>query len=541
MLEETKPPVTTVTRKVVGEEVPEHPMTLANIAIVALIVCIGVPLMLVIGHALPLLDCFFQGMKPLMGYLGFGTGIAILVLIGLSLWYVHDWFRVDIKKRVIEARKFKVDPMSGNYDAYFDTNKMFAIPKPGVMVPPVPQTYAPQLHFINRASAKKDDELAEVSLLGQGSQRPSAEELASKIERNSLQIGLGRSLTTPENLLIADLADAHLKIIGSSRMGKSCEAGAIMAQVERTHDPERLQFALLDLEYKTSRLFEKSHHLAVLDIGRGNQGLMHAKSIDEVPTYLHYLVQELERRDRIASYQDVEKLPHILIYLEEFLDLKKRLKLQGGKVCAQFLTDFNTLATRGLKLGLHIMACAQVDYADDDLKDAMAQFIGVNIAFGVKPSAAMAAGFINSDLLSQNYANRQAGQFVVEMIGTSDIGIAPDYDVKAKLKALHETQVLGPKKTIVLDVENGEQGERNQEGNQNALASQAILAEHEGDQWVIENFQWKLVQLIELLHENQDVQFKHIWAVSPGQSREYRKAKAERTALIKHAQSLLKQ
>ncbi len=158
-----------------------------------------------------------------------------------------------------------------------------------------------------------------------------------------------------------------------------------------THDPEKLCFALLDMEYRTSQLFEKSKHVAVLNLGLGREIHCHAKSIEDVPMYLHYLVQELECRNRL-SYHELEKLPHILIYLEEFLDLKKRLKIGDKKVYVQFLTDFNTLATRGLKLGLHLMLCAQVDYADEDLKDCMAQFVGINMAFGVKPLAAMAAG-----------------------------------------------------------------------------------------------------------------------------------------------------
>lgn len=534
MVEETKPPTTTITRKVVGEEVPDHPRTLADIAIVAFIIAVSVPMLLIVGHALPLIDCFFQGLKPLVGILGFCSGIALIILIGLSLWYVHDWFRVDIKKRIIEARKFKVDPQSGNYDAYFNTNEHFAIPKSGVMVPPVPHTYAPQLHFINRAGTKRDEDIGELPLLGQGNVKPSVEELVSKIERNSLQIALGKSLTQSSHLT-AELTSTHIKIIGASQMGKSCEAGAILAQVEKTHDPSRLQFALLDLEYKTSRLFERSDHVAVLSIGRGREVKSHAKCIEDVPLHLHYLAQELERRDQIMSYQELEKLPHILIYIEEFLNLKKQLKNKDKKTCEQFLTDFNTLTTRGLKLGLHVMACAQVDYADDDLKDAMNQFVGLNLAFGVRPQAAAAAGFVNYDLLNQNYANRTPGQFVLETLGGADLGIAPDYDVKSKLKALHETQVLGPRKTMVLDAEDGFQPEQNQSQN----TPEAIIAELEGEQWPIDKSSWKLNQLITLLHENQDEQYKKIWEVTPGPGREYKRARAERVALVKHAQSLL--
>jgi hypothetical protein len=539
-MEETKPPVTTVTRKTFGEE-ENQPLTVANILIIVLIVCISAPMLLIVGHALPLLDVFFNGMKPLMGYLGFGTGIALLVLIGLFVWYTHDRFRVDIKKRVIESRKFQVDPV-GNYDAYLDTSKTFLVPKPSVTVPPVPQTYAPQLHFVQKGSTRKEeDETSMMALLEQGNtQKPSLEDLVSRVERNSLQLCLGRSLTKSSDYLIAELAETHIKIIGGTRMGKSCEAAAILDQVQLTHDPSRLCFSLLDLEYKTSRLFERSEHLAILNGGGGREIVSHAKSIEEVPIHLHHLTQELERRDRLASYQELEKLPHILIYLEEFLNLKRQLRSKDKKTCEQFLVDFNTLTTRGLKLGMHVLACAQVDYADDDLKEAMNQFVGLNIAFGVRPQAAAAAGFVNYDLLNQNYANRVPGQFVLEMLGGADLGIAPEYDVKAKLKSLHETRVLSvSRKTKDLSQESSFQVDESQDVKQNESTPEAMIAELEGEQWPIDKSTWKLNQLIALLHETQDEQYRHIWEVTPGPGREYKKARAERTALVKHAQFLL--
>lgn len=494
-------PKTTITTKSVQDGYgPSAPtITIATIATIAGIVMVSIPLLLIIGHAMPVLDDFFSGIKPIAGYLGLCTGIALIILLFRSVWYAHDRFKVDIKRRSIEARLFPVDE-HGNYPALFrETAKMFVVPKPSATIQPVPQSYAPHIH-IDNSSKGAVKEIVDAVPPELNIARPQVSELAQRIERNSLQLCLGRSLTDG-SYIIAELTGTHFKIIGATQMGKSCEAGAIFEEIQMTHDPQRLCFALLDLEYKTSRLFEKSEHLAVLSTGRGREIPCHAKSIDEVPTYLHYLVEELERRDRIASYQEVEELPHIIVYIEEFLDLKKQLRIRDKKLCNQFLTDFGTLATRGLKLGLHLMPCAQVDYADDDLKDSMAQFLGLNLAFGVKPEAARAAGFISSELLSQNYAAREKGQFVVEMVGGADLGIAPDFDVKAKLKELSE--------------------------------SKAKLL-HIPDQNVLDAaLQAKLEQIMEVPGEGMKDSIKRVWGATPGDNQGWHNAKREYEEVLK--------
>ena len=81
------------------------------------------------------------------------------------------------------------------------------------------------------------------------------------------------------------------------------------------------------------------------------------------------------------------------------------------------------------------MCCAQVDYADEDLK-AFANNFGLNISFSVRPEAARAAGFMNYPLLAKNWTAKIPGQFVVEGTGCNDLCVAPDYDVKAMLKEL---------------------------------------------------------------------------------------------------------
>lgn len=475
-------PKTTITTKSVQDGYPAPP-TITTVLILAVIVMLGLPVLLIVGHALPVLDDFFAGLRPLAIWLGRATGVALIILLFRGIWYLHNLFRVDIKRRNIEARRFNPNE-HGILPAYFDTREMFVIPK-STVVKPVPTHYAPEIHISGASNVKEIE--ASAPKLDFNIAKPQVSELAAKIERNSLQVCLGRSLTNGE-YLIADLEGKHIKIIGASQTGKSCQAVAIHEQLQQTHDPDKLRFAILDREYKPSRLLEHSEHVAVVS---GRPCI--ARNIDEVPIYLGYLVDELERRDRL-SYQELVLLPRILIYIEEFLDLKKRLKLADRKICNKFLVDFNTLATRGLKLGLHLMICAQVDYADDDLKDAMAQFNGIYMSFSVIPTAARAAGFTSTELLNQNFASKTPGQFVLEMAGCCDLAVAPDYDVKAKLEALGQAQIVTVK----------------QARNTSDSALQA-----------------KLAQIMEIPGESMRDCIKRVWGASPGDNEGWRRAKSE--------------
>jgi hypothetical protein len=95
----------------------------------------------------------------------------------------------------------------------------------------------------------------------------------------------------------------------------------------------------------------------------------------------------------------------------------------------------NEIAVRGLKVHIHLMIAAQVDYADPDLQ-AFSNNFGLNISFSVRPEAARAAGFLCHELLAENYRHKIPGQAVVEGTGCTDLVAVPDFDVKAKLKEL---------------------------------------------------------------------------------------------------------
>lgn len=360
----------------------------------------------------------------------------VIATIGLFL-HLFKLGKARIERYQQETYVFPPDTQ-GNYAAMFDKDaKTFIQAIPG-NYQVVPQTYSPHLVYQYKDSSQRllPEQTEQTAI--QASIAPSIEEVVTSLPRNGLQLSLGRSLTTGE-LLSVELPDSHLKLIGASRKGKSSLAGGLLEQVQRTHDPNTLQFALLDLEYKTSRLFERSPHVAYMQAGRRGKAPAIARDANEVALWLKWLYQEMERRYKMTA-QQLAQAPYVLVYLEEFLELRRRLK---GPALNEAIDNFTSLATRGLKMKLSLLCCAQVDYSSELLRDAMAQFVGCNVAFAVKPDAARAAGMISSELLNRNYAAKIPGQYVVESTGFTDLGVSPQYDVRQKLSEL-DGMIISP-------------------------------------------------------------------------------------------------
>lgn len=258
--------------------------------------------------------------------------------------------------------------------------------------------------------------------------RPSLARLVEAVEYNSFDIALGANVTTGQPI-VTTIIDCHLKIIGASGQGKSSLVASLLDQFRQTHDKQHLQIAILDLEDKTGRLFAGDEHVR-----------MHARNQADVARALLALADFMEKRYQLTSrYGEawLDDQPHILIYFEEFIDWKRNLpKFVDKETCELALNAFTTLSTRGRKANMHLMVCTQVNYADQELTEAFAQFVGINVCLGLKVQAALAAGFIETDLIKENYAAKTPGRFVVEKQGGAETGIAADYDARARLKEL---------------------------------------------------------------------------------------------------------
>jgi hypothetical protein len=269
---------------------------------------------------------------------------------------------------------------------------------------------------------------------------PTMEECLAQLRFNHLQICLGRDASTGELKLVPFLKGVHYKLIGSSGMGKSCGAGGKLYQLTQTNDPDHLLLALLDMEHMTSRLFEECRHVAELR-HNGRYVPMIATDAEEVADRLMLLCKELDRRARY----NILNAPFLLIYVEEFLSLRHAILDEPLK--ATMLQSFTRLAVQGRKYRMYLMACAQDDYASEDLRSAKNQF-GVREAYCVMPTAARSAGFVQTELIKQNYEEAIPGKYVLEgVFGKPTVMLAPLFSVEqelAKRKLLPDTSTVMP-------------------------------------------------------------------------------------------------
>lgn len=262
--------------------------------------------------------------------------------------------------------------------------------------------------------------------------------------QDSYQVCIGRSLTKRNNPPIwINFYQQHLKLIGASQYGKSSMAAAILYLITRTHSPSNVLIALLDMEYKTSKLFVDCPHLAAVTIG-DRPVTLHAKNKQQTLEYLGHIIRVLDYRYEMSE-EEVEAEPLLIVYLEEFLALKDHFKKlidattgeakeQAKRDYANLVYRVSEIARRGLKVKVQLLMCAQVDYRDDDFQEALVNVTG-GMSFCVRTTAAQAAGFTRSDLLKRNVEEDKKGQAVVETPDCKDLVLAPEYNLKKKLLA----------------------------------------------------------------------------------------------------------
>ena len=286
-----------------------------------------------------------------------------------------------------------------------------------------------------------------------GVARLTIEQIVSHIERNSYEVYIGRSMTRPNYPAVRiNFYKRHLKLLGASQHGKSSMAAALLEIILRTHDPYRVQLVLLDHENRASRLFADVPHLAKVRLGEQVVRL-HARSERQVLEHLEYLVGLIDYRYTHLSEEELDQQPLVIVYLEEFIDLKDyfkhRIDLVGKDDKEQAKWDYARLvfcvkqiARRGLKVLVQLLMCAQVDYRDEDLQEALVN-VTSGMSFCLRVTAAQAAGFYQTELLQRNAKEDKIGQAVVEMPDCKDLILAPACDLRARLKALEKAERQG--------------------------------------------------------------------------------------------------
>lgn len=355
-------------------------------------------------------------------------------------------------------------------------------------------------------------------LLGAGSVQPvvqhlppSQDQLLNALVPNSLTVSPGIRNSNGQPVIVSITEIPHLKIIGSSGFGKSCLAAALLDQACRLNTPDKLQIALLDLEHKTSRLFEDRANVAEINLGT-RRVTMVATDADEVAQHLGFLKKELSRRTKLSE-DDLIKEPVLLMYVEEMLSLQFEVE---EELLQQMLADITILAIRGRKYGMFLLAVSQTDYSTSELRVAQKQF-RFRAAAGIDTTAARAAGFMNTELIKNNFQHGKPGQFVVEYPSFSDLVLAPDYDVK-KLVLARSSAIRDRDTSPILRVVNDARNPSEQSVNR--VDEQALQAKRE-QVTTLRDQGWGKSNIIE-----------KVWGVKRGGSQAYIKACAEYDAIV---------
>jgi hypothetical protein len=284
-----------------------------------------------------------------------------------------------------------------------------------------------------------------------GVPRLTIEQIVSHIKRNSYEAYIGRSMTRPNNPAVKiNFYKRHLKLLGASQHGKTSMATALLECILRTHDPNYVQIALLDHENKASRLFANAPHIAKVRVGEQVVRL-YANSEPRVLEHLEYIVKLIDYRYNHLSEEELDQQPLVIVYLEEFIDLKdyfkhridqvkdKDEKEQAKQDYARLVACIKKIARRGLKVLVQLLLCTQADYRDEDLQEALVN-ITSGMSFCLRVSATQAAGFYQTELLQRNAREDKVGQAVAEMPDCKDLVLAPANDLHARLKALGKAQ-----------------------------------------------------------------------------------------------------
>jgi hypothetical protein len=382
---------------------------------------------------------------PALAHFG-GTGIIVGLAAGAAAYLATD-----------EIHNHKAKQAAGGGDT-----PLVAEAQPHEKKPAAPGRHSLAYRLLNGKSARsdeaeneksdEDDELDDIfSLEHQAADLPCArltmEQIIAQLQRkyyNQYVLYLGRSVLLDGNpARSVNILKQHLKLIGASQKGKSSMAGCLLTQALAAHDIDHLLVSILDLEDKTGKLFTGDPHIAQFQMGEINVP-MHAHNEEQVLEYLGYIVQ-LMRWRYTQPTEVIAEMPVLLVYVEEFLDLKKffktrmitaksEAKAQAEQDYTRLIEYISVIARRGLKARIQLLLCAQVDYRDEDLYEALAN-ITAGMCFAVKPSAAKAAGFEDAEMVARVRKDNIAGQAAAEFAGCKDVILAPDFPLEQLLIA----------------------------------------------------------------------------------------------------------
>ncbi len=177
--------------------------------------------------------------------------------------------------------------------------------------------------------------------------------------RNSnanLPIALGKDVIG--NPVIEDLATLpHLLIAGTTGSGKSVGINAMILSLLYKHTPKELRFIMIDPKFLEFGLYKDIPHLLTPIITDPKKAIIAlSKAVEEMNRRYELMdkakVKTIVGFNELAKKNGEEKLPYIVIIIDEFADLM----LMGGREAEQFLIS---LAGKARASGIHLIIATQ--------------------------------------------------------------------------------------------------------------------------------------------------------------------------------------
>lgn len=172
----------------------------------------------------------------------------------------------------------------------------------------------------------------------------------------NLAIALGKDITGKP--IVQDLAKLpHLLIAGTTGSGKSVGLNGMILSLLYKNTPKDLRFIMIDPKRVELSLYKDIPHLLTPIIADSKKAVIAlSKAVDEMNRRYEIMnevgVKNIIGYNEIAQNQDLEKLPYIVIIIDEFADLM----IMGGKDAEQYLIS---LASKARASGIHLIIATQ--------------------------------------------------------------------------------------------------------------------------------------------------------------------------------------
>lgn len=177
------------------------------------------------------------------------------------------------------------------------------------------------------------------------------------VESNAqLAIALGKDIIGRP--IVHDLAQLpHLLIAGTTGSGKSVGLNGMILSLLYKNTPEQLRFIMIDPKRVELSLYKDIPHLLTPIIADPKKAVIAlSKATDEMNRRYELMnevgVKNIIGYNEVAEQNGFDKLPYIVIIIDEFADLM----IMGGKDSEQYLTS---LASKARASGIHLIIATQ--------------------------------------------------------------------------------------------------------------------------------------------------------------------------------------